>query len=193
MSAINEVDDQNLIEDNEGKEGKEEMSSNKIKIFYIITVGLILLIVALVAVIVIVMGGDSNDTDNENNQDDLIDPNMNENFTAIYETTQEGQEVKLFNKNLIENIQVMSVDNETIEITNKYKFNQTGEHIVKIQLKKELESTNEMFKDCINLVQIIFKNFKTQNIQNMGGMFQGCSSLKELNLNSFNTKKVKKK
>ena len=173
ISAINEVEDeeknQPLVEEpiNNG-----DISSAKIKLLYILTVGGVLLIVFLVAIIVIFIGGNSKNSeqekDNKNETIPDIDPYLNSTFDAVYENLNEGEEVKLFNEYLIDKISYMIIDNEAVNISNLYTFNKTGEHKVIIKLKNNqiLESTEEMFKDCIYLNDIYFKNFNTENVKN---------------------------
>ena len=169
MSAINEVEDeeknQPLVEE---PISNGDISSAKIKFLYILTVGGVLLIVFLVAIIVIFIGGNSKNSeqekDNKNETIPDIDPYLNSTFDVVYENLNEGEEVKLFNEFLIDKISYMIIDNEEVNISNLYTFNKTGEHKVIIKLKNNqiLESTEEMFKDCIYLTDIYIKNFKTE-------------------------------
>ena len=149
MSAINEIEDEEKQKDKplveEEKEAVGDISSKKIKLLYIITVGGVLLIVVLVAIIVIFLGNnisenenpneDNNNKDNETipDYDPDIDPYINSSFIAFYQTSSGGEEVKLFNEYIIDKISLMQVDNETINlanISNIYKFNSIGDHKV---------------------------------------------------------------
>ena len=57
-----------------------------------------------------------------------------------------------------------------MNITNKYDFEE-GEHIITIAFKNDLESTDEMLKNCDNLKRVFFTKFKTKYIRNMSSMF----------------------
>ena len=61
---------------------------------------------------------------------------------------------------------------------------------IKIIIKYQVTSFEELFKDCECIESITFKKFYRNNITDMSYMFSGCISLKELNLDSFNTKHV---
>ena len=52
-------------------------------------------------------------------------------------------------------------------------------------------SLDSCFKDCMNLMQIIFpRDFDTSNVRVMECMFYGCSSLSTIDLSAFNTSNV---
>ena len=207
MSAINEVEDDQK-EKNEPlqgePEGVNEISLTKIKLYYAATVGGVLLVVILVAIIVIFLGGNENGTniENKNNTkndtypgpdpdyDPLIYKNLTNYFSAKYDVVEENQEILLFNEKYLDSIKLMLIDDRRANITNKYNFTGIREHTITIEFKKNLESTEDMFKGCTNLRGIFFTKFKTENIENMAGMFSGCTSLTSLNLTTFENSKV---
>ena len=65
-----------------------------------------------------------------------------------------------------------------------------GNEIV-IYWNDKLFSTNKMFYNCTDIIEIDLSNFKTQSVTYMGHMFYGCSALTSLNLSNFNTQSVK--
>ena len=119
----------------------------------------------LVAYNVIFLGGNNKNSEkeknNKNNAIPVIYPYLNMTFDAIYENLNEREEVKLLNKYLIDKISYIIIINETINISNLYTFNKTGKQkaIIKLNINETLESIEGMFKDCINLIDIYFKNF----------------------------------
>ena len=62
--------------------------------------------------------------------------------------------------------------------------------IIKIIIDYQIDSFEELFRNCEYIESINFKKFSRKNITNMSGMFYNCSSLKELNLSNFNTNNV---
>ena len=52
------------------------------------------------------------------------------------------------------------------------------------------QSLSNVFDGMTALTNIVFDNFDTSNVTDMGAMFQGCSSLTSINVSSFNTSNV---
>ena len=81
--------------------------------------------------------------------------------------------------------------NENKEETIKNVFNE-GDKIsrIKVIIDYQVESFENLFKDCECIEAIKFTKFYRNNITNMSGMFEMCSLLNELNLSKFNTENV---
>ena len=45
-----------------------------------------------------------------------------------------------------------------------------------------------MCYNCSSLINLVFSNFNTENVINMGRVFKNCSSLINLDLSNFNTR-----
>jgi len=101
-------------------------------------------------------------------------------------------------------------------ITNEFKFGFSGKYKVKIYLKKNLNSLDNIFSGCsqlyiadftqfisddvismsglfsrcLRLKYVEFGNFKTEKVVDMSYMFNDCKSMMSLNLSSFDTSKV---
>ena len=61
---------------------------------------------------------------------------------------------------------------------------------IKMILDYQINSLEDLFKNCESIQSISFKKFCRNNITNMSNMFYECSSLKELDISNFNTNKV---
>ena len=143
MSKINEIEDeekgknQQLIKD---PENLKEYCSGKIKLLYVLTVGIVLLIIVIIGIIVIYIGNNKNNNNNNsddngnNNKNDTepeIEPLITSSIKAIYQTLNDGDSIKLINENLLDKISSMHIDNKKVKISNIYTFNDKGEYIPK--------------------------------------------------------------
>ena len=90
------------------------------------------------------------------------------------------------NEEEIKDCEIYINDNK-IEFTYFYKFNNKGKYIIKYKFKKLINSTNFMFTDCYSISSLDLSNFKTQNVTNMQYMFSYCISLSSIDLSNFNT------
>ena len=52
------------------------------------------------------------------------------------------------------------------------------------------KSLHNMFSDCSSLKEVVFDNFDTKEVTDMGYMFDGCAELVSLNLSCFDTRCV---
>ena len=133
--------------------------------------------------------------------------------------TIEFDNIKLENESMNENETIkcdIRINDKLIPYTDFYKFNNTGNYIIKYTYKNSLSKINGLFSECyflkhINLSNFITKNvtdmsfmfsdcysvkyinisdIDTQNVNNMSCMFKGCSSLMNINLSDFNTQNV---
>ena len=69
----------------------------------------------------------------------------------------------------------------------EYNFKKIDKYLIKINCKRKLINTKNMFYDCSSLTSLNLSNFNTNNVTDMSGMFYECSSLASLNLFNFNT------
>ena len=74
--------------------------------------------------------------------------------------------------------------------TNKYYFNNSEIHTLRIEWNTIINNTNEMFMDCNKIINIDLTNFNTVNVRNMSYMLFNCASLISINLSNFDTSKV---
>ena len=83
--------------------------------------------------------------------------------------------------------------NHTIDKTPYiYNFSKLENNINNITLiwNNPLDSTNNMFQDCKNIIEIDLSNFDASEVSEMKSMFCGCSSLYSINFSNINTSKV---
>ena len=113
-------------------------------------------------------------------------------FKAIYNTYGKNESIILINKNYLNNIKKLIIDNGEIKPTYNYTFSKSGAHNVYMLLNaNNLESGKMMFFNVSNLISINFTElFNTSNMVNMKGMFKNCNNLKFLNISVFKTIKV---
>ena len=80
------------------------------------------------------------------------------------------------NEEEIKDCQIYINDNK-IDFTYYYTFNNRGKYIIKYKFKKLLNSTNFVFYGCKLISSLDLSNFNTQNVTNMNFMFSHCNSL----------------
>ena len=103
------------------------------------------------------------------------------------------KEVILYNDqytNFSQLILSITIDEEPINITSRYYFNESKNYTVKITFNGSLTSMESFFKAMIELIEINFTYIDTSNVTTMKNMFTDCTSIKYLNLNNFNTSQV---
>ena len=77
------------------------------------------------------------------------------------------------------------------EISNIYSF-EKEDNCVELILNENINSTENMFKECIGITEINLSNFDTSLITSMDSMFEGCKSLTSLDLSNFKTSSLKR-
>ena len=83
------------------------------------------------------------------------------------------------------------INNNKINYCFEYNFKEIGKYQIKINWKKKLINTKNIFFDCCSLTSLNLSNFNTNNVTNMSNMFYGCSSLKKENVKiNKNEKKI---
>ena len=100
-------------------------------------------------------------------------------------------------EHLHDNLKELNNTNVDLYINNiKHDFkkyftpDEEGEYSIKLEFKNNIKDCSFMFAGCMNIIDIDFKSFITEDAIDMKYMFSGCIKLKHLNLYSFNTKKV---
>ena len=63
-------------------------------------------------------------------------------------------------------------------------------NVVKLIWNHTVNSTNNLFRKCIDITEIDMTNFDSSEVTDMFAMFHTCSSLTSINLYNFNTSKV---
>lgn len=121
---------------------------------------------------------------------DVNDENINQNtyFLCDEENENEGEysydELNKDNCDLI-------VDNKPIQFQKHYKFNSAGKHIIKLVLKEELKTMENIFNNCKYITSIDLSYFNTSSINNLKGAFENCNELTEIKgLDKFTTENV---
>lgn len=110
-----------------------------------------------------------------------IDTSNVENMSGMFRDCYNLSEVKLgaFDTSKVTNMSSMFENCYGLEKLNVSSFDTS-----------KVTDMEAMFSDLE--VQVLdVSNFKTENVEYMGGMFRGCYKIKELDLSNFNTEKVK--
>lgn len=111
------------------------------------------------------------------------------NFTYLY--YEENGEIKsiLFNDG---NVDSPNVPNYTIsgKPVSYSCHNQTSKVVFKDFDTSSVTNMGSMFSSCSRLATLDLSNFKTSAVKNMSGMFGSCRNLTTLDLSSFNTSSV---
>lgn len=119
-------------------------------------------------------------------------------ITAIYEITNDDINKKIhilnydekINKDELEKICTIYLNDNIIKFTFDYIFSEPGEYKFMFEFNELLTNANKLFFGCNCLKSINFTKFKSNYIKNMNEMFSGCSKLVSLNLSNFRTKEV---
>ena len=111
---------------------------------------------------------------------------------ATYQIDDINTPILLYNDKYSYYIHTIRVDGEKIdEVKNVYTFSTTGEHQVKLSLKKPLKTTEEFFINCENLKEVNLANLTTVDIQNATSMFSNCTNLESVDLSNFDALNLK--
>ena len=70
------------------------------------------------------------------------------------------------------------------------EFTKEGNYSCKIVFKKNLTNLSSLFSQCINLISIDLKEFKTNDVVNLSKMFFECKLLKEIDLSNLEGNKI---
>ena len=83
----------------------------------------------------------------------------------------------------------IEINNKIIPFCYFYKFEKSGNYIIKYIFKTHLRKINKMFSHC-SFTYLDLSNFNTEDVTNMSSLFYGCDSLININLSNFNTQNV---
>ena len=61
-----------------------------------------------------------------------------------------------------------------------------GENIIILEWNETLDSINDMFNGCVNIIEVDLSQFDSSKVTRMSGMFQNCISLIKVNFSNFN-------
>ena len=73
---------------------------------------------------------------------------------------------------------------------NKIISKMNGTITFKIKIKKVISTMSGIFRDCNNLIEIDFSNFKSKEVKNLNTAFLNCNSLTSINFKNFDSSKV---
>ena len=195
MSETNELEKEVPLANNDIENPEQE---RKKQLFYLLSIwiSIILVFTIIIVVIYIILNSETTESNpdqepkNDTKPEPDIGPFTNSSLKALYDISVIEKETLLFNDDLLDKIYSMSIDDKKVNKTNKYIFNDKGEHKLYIKFNISLESAEYMFKNCTTLKEIELSEFSTENITTLVGMFYGCINLISLNLTSFDTKNV---
>ena len=94
------------------------------------------------------------------------------------------------NKDINENNIKLFMDNNQIKFIKEISNLKEGFYNFIILINQNIINCKDMFKDCINILEINFIKFDTKNVTNMSHMFDNCKSLKNLDITNFDTKNI---
>ena len=119
------------------------------------------------------------------------------NYTIIEKiavTKNDSKPIQLFNDyftKIKNNIISFKINNNTInEIDHFYKFSKIGNYLVEITFNKKLETMQEIFNYCFDIVELDLSGIDTSQVTSMKYAFHGCHKLKNIKLENFNTSSV---
>ena len=106
-------------------------------------------------------------------------------INCIYDINDISIETDLVGNNFVKNSDFdMFIDDIKIDYSNKYKFENTGEHKVKFVLYNELRM-NYMFQDIKALKKVEMESNKNLKILSMESTFENCEQLELFNISGF--------
>ena len=112
-------------------------------------------------------------------------------FVSNYIISLENIKIKLFNREILNNISSMLIDDKKVNITNYFIFKNKGIHKVEVFLKNELTSMEKLFRDCSNLIEVDLSKLITTKVTTFAEMFYNCYLLFSIDLSKLNTSKVR--
>jgi len=195
MSEANELEKETPLVNND-LENPEQERKKRLLCLLLILISTIIFFTIIIVIIYIILNSEStgSNPDQEPKNDTKPDPEpdigpfSNSSLKALYDISVIEKETLLFNHDLLDKIYSMSIDNKKVNKTNKYIFNDNGEHKLYIKFNISLDSAENMFNNCTTLKEIDLSEFETENITSLAGMFYRCTNLISLNLTSFKTK-----
>ena len=98
--------------------------------------------------------------------------------------------ILLFNSLYLSYISSMTLDGENLNVNNTYTFAKTGTYEIKIYLLKYLNNLEDLFRECIFLLEVDFGETIFSNVRSLKGLFRNCKNLKKINFGSLDTSNV---
>ena len=149
---------------------------------------IIILIVSIIMYFILKPGKNKNKSDFDNS----INYTIIENISV---SKNDSKPIQFFNDyftKIKNNVLSIKINNNTIkEIDNFYKFSKIGHYLVEITFNKKLETMQEIFNSCIDIVELDLSGIDTSKVTSMKYAFHGCHKLKNIKLDKFNTSSVK--
>ena len=187
----------------EQKQGSSFFENNKKLIIIIAGVVLLLIIVALILIIVLSKGTEKDQSPNQGPpapQPSPSDKTSDNYLVAIFEITNFKSKQKIYNrysnppKNYDYTQAVMSarINNIPVNLENgEYQFVQEGNYSVTIYFNQTLDTIDNLFFGCSNLVEIDFSHFNVEDVSSMKALFKACTKLKKITYgDNFKTSKL---
>lgn len=99
-------------------------------------------------------------------------------MTMVYNVSDVSAPVQILGKEFnISQLNGMMVNNISVNPSNTYTFETTGEHTIKVASKGGVTNLNNLFNGCTTLQSITFNNVPMENVESCNRMFNNCSSL----------------
>ena len=186
------------------------------KLYIIIGVSILLVAIIIVVLCVCLTGNPDDEEDIPKEEPIIIKNNIN---LEVY-SDRDGKEISFLSEEFKVVQTLKSEENQVLLIDGKkYPFSKSmklekGKHNVTIILGENINTCQNMFKNCRDIQSIYFnvsnnctnmdymfsgcsslisintENLETTEVTSMNSIFNGCCSLKTLNLEYFNTSKV---
>ena len=144
------------------------------------------------------MNKESNKTKFDFNIEKYITEDLKKSFIlAIYDIGEEdiNKKIQILNCDNINREEIKQkcniyLNNNKIDFTFEYTFNNPGKYTFKFEFSDLLTNANKLFYECKSLISLNVEKFKSNYIKDMSDMFNGCSKLESLDLSNFKTKEV---
>ena len=109
----------------------------------------------------------------------------------FYIGEEKAEEEHYILNNLEEKIQcVISINDQVIPFSLKYKFPKEGEYKIKYSFKSPLIEANRLFLACKTLGKVDLTHFQTQKLKSMKDMFSDCKLLREADFSGLDLQNV---
>ena len=144
------------------------------------------------------MNKESNKTKFDFNIEKYITEDLKKSFiVAIYDIGEEdiNKKMQILNCDNINREEIKQkcniyLNNNKIDFTFEYTFNNPGKYTFKFEFSDLLTNANKLFYECKSLISLNVEKFKSNYIKDMSDMFNGCSKLESLDLSNFKTREV---
>ena len=184
---------------------KEEVNhltkKSKINTIFLIIIFVILLILLFIILYFIIKN--KNDKKNNDIKDTENKTIIEQNYIDASYSVKQGKQIYIFNPGKInlndEDYYIEQINKQEVDKNNLRSLKildiKNGVFIpdfsgilsVKINLKKNLNSLDNLFKDNNELIKVNLTNLNMNEIKSMNSTFSGCSNLNEINFEGTNT------